>query len=133
MLIRGDVEIANGNDGIIFLVVLWKPLCKFIKKGEFMCEFFINCWVWVIAASRDVQIVNINRLFKSRVRKARHDMAAIFLADTVMYFFFIQREFGQYRDTVITFHAVDVDVLIRRVFERLERKMLIRCFCFLQA
>lgn len=83
-----DIEIADGDELVGFLVALFEPAGHFIDEIELVLEFVVGERVRDVAARRDVEIVQFEIL------EARGDVAAILAPAAVMDIVRVERHAG---------------------------------------
>ena len=131
VLKRRDVEIADQDRRSRPRLVLRGPVDHFIDEGKLMGEFDIDLGVRLVAARRDVEIMQ----FKTMRLSAEDDMqmTGVALGAKVPFGETGERNARNDRNPVIALLPVDRDMGVAGVPERAVGKIGVRTFCLLQA
>ena len=106
----------------------------FIEEAELVLEFRIDLGIGLVAARRDIEIVESDFVFQTGAFSQHHrDVPAIDLAAEVLHVDPLERNARDHGDAVIAFLSVDRDVLVAETLETLHRESVVRALGLLQA
>jgi hypothetical protein len=131
---RRHIEITNHNGALVRRRPQVTASTHLIQKRELVGEFPIDRRIRNIAAGRNVEIVQRDRVRQSGPLAERdRDMPAVALAAIVADRRRLERQSRNHHHAVVAFLAVERDVLIAKSLEALARKTVVRTLGLLQA
>ena len=134
VLMRRDVEIADQDVPVVAARMQRLARLHLVEKFQLVIEFRIERGIGNVAAGRNVEIVQHQRLCELRLFAERHrDVTRIDLVAEGSDIGGLERQFRDDGDAVIALLPVQRDVLIAEPLEALQRKGVVDAFGFLQA
>ena len=134
VLIRRHVEIADQDMAVVAARMQRFARLHLVEKPELVLEFRIERRIGNIAAGRNIEIMQHQRLCQLRPGAERNrDVTRIDLVAKGSDIGGLERQFRDYRDAVITLLSVQRDVLIAKALEPLQGKCVVDAFGFLQS
>ncbi len=134
MLERSNIEVTDEDCALRLLRTQLGMAAHFIEEIQLVPEFRIDRWIGLVAAGRNVKVVQGDWVVQLRALAQNHrDMPAVGLTAETLDVDLFKRNAREDCHAVIALLPAESRVLVTKPLETLERKSIVGTFRLLQA